>query len=169
MSEISINKKDVVWAYLGTFFRVCTNILLLPVIIYFLSGDELGLWYVFASIAQLVVLLDFGFAPTFARNVAYVWCGAKNLRKQSVEQVNNCDTDWYEFKSIIETCKLLYFGVAVVSSLILFTVGSFYVVKISSNVYLWVWVIYALAVAINILYSYYICLSTLYINRLLLN
>lgn len=155
MSEISINKKDVVWAYLGTFFRVCTNILLLPVIIYFLSGDELGLWYVFASIAQLVVLLDFGFAPTFARNVAYVWCGAKNLRKQSVEQVNNCDTDWYEFKSIIETCKLLYFGVAVVSSLILFTVGSFYVVKISSNVYLWVWVIYALAVAINILYSYY--------------
>lgn len=155
MSQISISKKDVLWAYIGAFFRVCTNIILLPIIVYYLSGEELGLWYVFASIAQLVVLLDFGFAPTFARNVAYVWCGAKKLRKQSIEQVNGNTTDWYEFKSIIETCRFLYLGIAIVSSVLLFTVGSLYIVKVSSQVYLPVWLIYAFAVAINILYSYY--------------
>lgn len=155
MSQISINKKDVFWAYVGTFFRVCTNIILLPIIIYFLSGEELGLWYVFASIAQLVILLDFGFAPTFARNIAYVWCGARSLQKQNIEQVEDNTTDLYEFKSIIETCKLLYLAIAIISSIILFTAGSFYVVKVSSQEYLWVWLVYAIAVAINILYSYY--------------
>ncbi len=155
MSKISINKKDVIWAYLGTFFRVCTNVLLLPIIVFFLSGEELGLWYVFASIAQLVVMLDFGFSPTFARNIAYVWCGAKTLRKQSIDQIDGETTDWYEFKSIIETCRFLYLGIAIISSILLFTVGSLYVVSVSSQAYLHVWLIYAVAVAINILYSYY--------------
>ena len=81
MATINIGKQDVIWSYLGTFFRVSTNILLLPLLVYFLTQEELGLWYVFASVAQLVVLFDFGFAPTFARNISYIWSGASQVKK----------------------------------------------------------------------------------------
>ncbi len=86
MASIIIDKKDVVWSYLGSFFRLAANIILLPFMLHFLSDDDLGMWYVFAGIAQFVVLLDFGFAPALSRNIAYVWCGAKELSR---EDINN--------------------------------------------------------------------------------
>ena len=155
MATINIGKKDVIWSYLGTFFRVSTNILLLPVLVYFLTEEELGLWYVYASIAQFVILFDFGFTPTFARNISYIWSGASQIRKESVETISGSDTNWYEFKTILKTCSTIYVIIATIGLILLLSIGSYYLIRISSLNYLYSWIIYCFAVFFNILYGYY--------------
>ena len=56
---IRISKNDVIWNYLGTLFTLGSNLLMLPFFIYFLDGNELGLWDVFMSIGGIVSLFDF--------------------------------------------------------------------------------------------------------------
>lgn len=155
MAEISIGKSDVLWSYAGTFFRVCTNVILLPLLVYYLSAEELGLWYVYASIAQLVVLMDFGFAPTFARNISYVWSGAKELKTENINVLEKYETDWYEFKTILQSCRLVYILISLVAFLLLLTFGTLYINNISGNAYLISWFIYSAAVFLNVLYGYY--------------
>lgn len=155
MAHVNIGKGDIVWSYIGTFFRVSTNVLLLPIIIGYLTESELGLWYVFASISQFVILFDFGFAPSFARNIAYIWCGAKELRNESLEAVKCNDTDWTEFSIILHSCKYVYLFISLLALLILLSVGSVYIIKVSSVTYLSAWIVYSGAVFLNLLYSYY--------------
>ncbi len=81
---VNIGKKDVIWSYLGYFFNLCTNIILMPFILRAVEGNELGLWYTFLSVGTLVNLLDFGFSPTLVRNVTYAWCGAKENKKRGL-------------------------------------------------------------------------------------
>ena len=71
--EIHITKKDVLWGYIAQFFNIGAGILLLPVILKLLPADILGVWYIFLTISSLVQMIDFGFQPTFTRNVAYVF------------------------------------------------------------------------------------------------
>ena len=155
MATINIGKQDVIWSYLGTFFRVSTNILLLPLLVYFLTQEELGLWYVFASVAQLVVLFDFGFAPTFARNISYIWSGASQVKKELIDTSCNKETDWVAFKTILKTCSSIYAIIATTGLIILLTIGSLYISKVSSCGYLLPWTVYCIAVFLNILYGYY--------------
>ena len=79
-----INRKDVIWTYLGKFFTVGVNIILLPLVMAALSESELGLWYVFASISQIVSLFDFGFSATISRHMTYAFSGAGKLEKTYV-------------------------------------------------------------------------------------
>jgi hypothetical protein len=46
-----------------------------------LQPAEVGLWHVFVAAQSLVMLLDFGFTQTFARNFAYVFAGARTLMR----------------------------------------------------------------------------------------
>ena len=155
MGTIRIKTKDVVWSYIGNFFRVATNIILLPLILKFLSTDEIGLWYVFASIGQIVVLLDFGFAATLSRNISYVWCGADCLEKENVRVVENKQTNWNSFKVILKTCQYIYVVISVIAFLLLAVVGTPYIISISGKDFLLAWGIYGVAVCVNLLYSYY--------------
>ena len=63
MANIKIGKSDVIWSYIGNFFRVAANIILLPVVLKMLTDDELGIWYVFGSVSQIVILLDLDSLP----------------------------------------------------------------------------------------------------------
>lgn len=155
MSTIRIRTKDVVWSYIGNFFRVATNIILLPLILKFLSADEIGLWYVFAGIGQIVVLLDFGFAAALSRNISYIWCGADSLEKENVRVVENRQTNWKSFKVILKTCQYIYVVIAVIAFLLLAVAGTPYIINISGYDFLLAWGIYGIAVCVNLLYSYY--------------
>lgn len=155
MSHVNIGRGDLLWSYLGTFFRVGTNLLLLPIIIGYLTESEVGLWYVFASISHFVTLFDFGFAPSFARNIAYIWCGAKSLRRESLITIKDNETDWTEFYIILHSCKYVYLFISLLALIILLSAGTFYIVKVSSVFYIDAWIIYSIAVFINLLYGYY--------------
>ena len=155
MSRIKISKKDVGWAYIGSFFRVAANIILLPVVLKLLSDEELGIWYVFGSISQIVVLLDFGFAATVARNIAYAWCGVEKLQKNVVGEIKEGqDTNFVFFKLVLSTCKVIYSVIAGFALVFLLTAGLFYIRSLNSSCIV-AWVIYSVGVGLNMMYCYY--------------
>lgn len=155
MSQIIIGKKDVGWAYIGSFFKVAANIILLPVVLKLLSDDELGIWYVFGSISQIVVLLDFGFAATVARNIAYAWCGVDSLKKDSLAELReDQETNYEYFKLVLLTCKVIYTVIAGIALFFLLTAGLFYINSLDSSSVV-AWIVYSVGVGLNMRYCYY--------------
>lgn len=159
--DINIKKKDLIWSYLSTFTSLTSNIITLPLIVYFLNSEALGLWYVFVSIGAISVLFDFGFTVTFARNITYCWCGVKKLSKSGVIAVEtgNRETDYKLMYNILLTCKRIYFVLSVVLFILLLTVGTYYICHISNgmlgNTHVYAWVIYSIGIFLNLYYNYY--------------
>ena len=56
---VEIEKKDVVWNYLGTIASLGSNLVMVPILMFFLDSDLLGLWQIFTSIGAIALLLDF--------------------------------------------------------------------------------------------------------------
>lgn len=155
MANIKIGKSDVIWSYIGNFFKVAANIILLPVVLKMLTDDELGIWYVFGSVSQIVILLDFGFAATIARNIAYAWCGVDSLRKDSIGELNEGqETNFEYFKKVLDTCRFIYLIISSVALLILLTAGLIYIRSLDESCIM-AWIIYSAGVAVNLLYCYY--------------
>lgn len=155
MANIKIGKSDIIWSYIGNFFKVAANIILLPVVLKMLTDDELGIWYVFGSVSQIVVLLDFGFAATIARNIAYAWCGVDSLQKDSIGSLREGqETNFEYFKRVLDTCRFIYLIIASVALIILLTAGLFYIRSLDET-FILAWIIYSIGVAVNLLYCYY--------------
>ncbi len=157
---IKITKDDVKWGYLGTLMSIGVNILLLPMVLLFLTGNELGLWYVFLSLGSIVFLLDFGFTPTLARNIAYCWSGANDLAKEDVYYTKNRSAPNIPLmKTVMKTCRVIYLIIALVALVLLLTAGTFYIKYISSEMngmfHIVAWYIFCIAVYLNLYYSYY--------------
>lgn len=156
MEKIRIEKRDLLWSYIGSIFRLATNILLLPIILAYLTEQDLGLWYVFATISQLVTLLDFGFAPALSRNISYVWCGAKKIDKEEITSGLTGEMDIIYFKKVLTACQYIYMFISVLSVIILLTFGSYYIHSLSSDTNIIIaWSVYSIGVFLNTLYSYY--------------
>lgn len=155
MANIHIGKGDIIWSYIGSFFKVAANLILLPVVLRLLTDDELGIWYVFGSVSQIVVLLDFGFAATVARNIAYAWCGVDSLKKDTIAEIQeNQETNFEYFKLVLQTCKVIYTVIAGSALLFLLTAGLFYINSLDPSSIV-AWIIYSLGVALNMRYCYY--------------
>lgn len=157
--NINLTRKDVTWSYIGTVMSMASNLLLLPFIVYYLDNDMLGLWYVFVSIGVIATLFDFGFAITFARNITYCWSGAEELKKEDVTFAENREPDFYLMKQVLYACKTIYFRIAIAALVLLLTLGTAYVIYISRSIvgseHVYAWVIYAIAVFLNLYYGYY--------------
>lgn len=78
--------KNLLWNYIGYGVSLGVNLFLLPIVLFFLSSEELGLWYVFLSISTFINLVDFGFSPQLARFVTYAYTGAGVLQKEGVDR-----------------------------------------------------------------------------------
>lgn len=157
--QININKKDVIWSYLGTIMTLSTSVVMLPMVVYYLDSDMLGLWYVFASLGAVTHLFDFGFTVTFARNIAYCWSGARSLKKSGADFTENCEPDYALMKNILSTCKLIYLIISLVAFILMLLAGTFYINYISKDVpgyiHIIAWIVYATGTCLNIYYSYY--------------
>lgn len=157
--KINLSKKDIIWSYIGTILSMGANLLMLPFLMYYLDADILGLWYIFASIGAIATLFDFGFGVTFARNITYAWAGAKELKKEGVEFTKNSEPDYKLMRKVLKTCKIIYGIIAGMALLLLLTLGTGYVVFVSRelNGYMHIiaWIIYAVAVFLNLYYGYY--------------
>lgn len=155
---ISVRSKDFFWSYIASFLNMGINVLILPFVLAFLDDTSLGIWYVFASINTLVMLLDFGFTPTIARNIAYAWSGAGAL---AATGVNNRIEDAPKarlFSTVVATCKAIYLMLSVIAILLLFVAGSAYVWAVSPDaqkaVFLAAWIVYGAGVLCNLYFSY---------------
>ena len=158
--QINTQKKDIIWNYLGIFFSLGSQVIWLPVLIHYLPPDILGLWYVFVSIGGMVELLDSGFTPTLSHCMTYAWSGAMDLKKQGVVFSGERSGPNYALVyGILSTCRVLYFGIACVATLVMVSAGTLYVQRIASAYLSWqvyaTWMLYIASTFINLYIGYY--------------
>ena len=156
-----IGKRDVVWSYAATFFMVGAGVILLPFILHKMPAETVGIWNIFQTITALVYLLDFGFRPSFARNISYIFSGVRELRREGVTQVEeNAPVDYALLRATISAMQRFYRWIALAVFALLATAGTAYMYYILSNysgnrtdaIVAWI-----LLIAINCytLYTYY--------------
>ena len=152
-------KRDVIWSYLARFFSLGVNIILLPLILHYLTDTELGLWYVYASIAQVVSLFDFGFNATISRHMSYAWSGAVSLKKEFVADSYLTEPNLHLAGVILGTCRWVYLVISVAALLVMSSLGTVYVKHIVGDAFtqgiMISWVIYMVAVFLNLFYGYW--------------
>ena len=157
--KVHLSKSDIIWSYLGTIMTLCSHVIMIPLIVYFLDGDLLGLWYVFISIGAIANLFDFGFTITFARNITYCWSGVSHLQKEGVYKEEMGDTNFVLMKNILTTCKRIYMIISLFVLALFITIGTYYVTRITAHIsgyeHVVAWFIYAFATFLNLYYNYY--------------
>ena len=121
-----IGKKDIIWSYVATIFRVGAGIILWPFILSQMSAETVGIWNVMITIMGFVALLDFGFQPSFARNISYIFSGVKTLQVDGVDVTQSRDVDYSLLKGTLKAMRIFYRWIALVVMLVLMTAGSAY-------------------------------------------
>jgi O-antigen/teichoic acid export membrane protein len=157
---MEITNRDVVWGYLGTILKIAINVILLPVVYNFLTGQEIGIWYIYISVGSIVNLLDFGFTSTLSRNIAYSWSGADQLQKENVKHIEpNAEPNVILFKKVLKMSKFVYLAIGLIALLILLTAGTIYINYIGQDFdgryLIESWIIYIIAVFINLYMGYF--------------
>ena len=105
----NIGKKDVAWSYANIFFTIGAGVILLPFILHKMPQETIGVWNIFQTITALVMLLDFGFRPFFARNINYIFSGVKSLQKTGVNHIDlDTKVDYSLLKGALVAMKRFY-------------------------------------------------------------
>lgn len=122
-----IGKREIAWSYAGTIFMIGAGVLLLPFILHKMPQETVGIWNIFQTITVLVLLLDFGFRPSFARNISYIFSGVKTLQKEGVAHADaNAEVDYGLLKGTIAAMRRFYRWVALAVLALLATAGTAY-------------------------------------------
>lgn len=126
---MQITKSDVIWNYGATFTKIASSALLLPFILRMMPSDTVGIWSVFMTITAFTTLLDFGFGPSFTRNITYIFSGVKSLKATGFEIVkeDNCTIDYGLLKGVIIAMRWFYLRIAIILFLLLATLGTYYI------------------------------------------
>ncbi len=122
-----IGKKDVFWSYAAQIVSVGAGVILLPFIVNKMSAETVGIWNIFQTIATFVIMLDFGFNPSFSRTISYIFSGVKQLRKEGVEAEDvSEDIDYSLLAGTLQAMRKLYGWIAIILFVLLATAGTAY-------------------------------------------
>lgn len=157
--QIKAKSADFAWNYAGLFFRMGTNFLLLPFLLSWLTSEALGLWYVFLAISSFITTFQAGFSPSFARNVAYCWSGARHFNKTGKPDHMGEQVDYSVFRAMVAACRKVYRIISITVLFLITTAGTTYVLIVSSNLnpydYIIAWGVFCISVFLNLYYTYY--------------
>ena len=159
MGGVLAKKTDVIWNYVGTIMSLASGFILLPLLLVFLSDTELGLWYVFLAVGNLTQLFEFGFHPTFSRNIVYCMSGARKLSKSGFDRSSVQEgIDWHLLKVLMSVAKSVFALIGLLTFIIVSIFGSMYVNIVSSDLTgfsHWIaWAIFCVAIFLNLYYLY---------------
>ena len=130
-----IGKRDVAWSYAATFFWVGSGLLLFPFILNKMPAETVGIWNIFQTITVMVAILDFGFQPSFARNLSYIFSGVRSLQKEGVAAVSSegiysdddsAAVDYGLLKGTLQAMQRLFRIISLAAFLLLATAGTAY-------------------------------------------
>jgi hypothetical protein len=162
-----IGKRDIAWSYAATIFRVGAGIILWPFILSQMSAETVGIWNVMITIMGFIALLDFGFQPSFARNISYIFSGVTKLQKVGIQAAeSDGNINYALLKGTLNAMRKFYRWMALGVFVILGTAGTayfYYILQKYSGDRTDAMIAWILLIAIN---SYNI--YTLYYNALLL-
>jgi O-antigen/teichoic acid export membrane protein len=159
---MQIGKRDVMWNYIATFLKMGVGVILLPFVVSAFPQEMVAIWTIFSTTISFIALLDFGFSPTFSRNVSYVVSGVKELKITGYQIINNKNTeiDYSLFKGLINAMGWFYARMALLLFGLLATVGTYYihtVLKTYTGDHNEVYISWIILCAVNTytLYTYY--------------
>lgn len=96
----------------GSFLtRSLSAVLVLPLVLRNFEKEETALWFIFAQVISLQLLVDMGFTPTFSRLIAFNKSNTEAIRK------------------VRKIMQITYFRMTLISFGLLLTVGSYFVYK----------------------------------------
>lgn len=122
-----IGKREIAWSYAGTAFMIGAGVILLPFILHKMPQETVGIWNIFQTITFLVMLLDFGFRPSFARNISYIFSGVKSLQKEGVAHADSdSEVDYGLLKGTLIAMRRFYRWIAIGVFALLATAGTAY-------------------------------------------
>lgn len=157
--SIKLSNKDYIWSMVGTICSLGAYVIMEPFALYYLDDDMYGLYEIFQSLVQITVLFDFGFSTTFARNINYCWCGAKELKKTGAVFAEGTGPNFWLMKNTMEACRRVFFIISLAAFVLLASVGSFYILyvcrTIEGPVPMIAWLFYLTAIFLNLYYGYY--------------
>src|SRR5450759_1943815 len=132
---MQIGRKDIIWNYAATFLKIASSALLLPFILKMMPSEMVGIWSIFMTITAFSGLLDFGFNPSFARNVTYVFSGVSTLKVKGIETISQeyQTIDYGLLKGLISAMRWFYLRMAIVLFLLLSTLGTYYIYSLLQN------------------------------------
>ncbi len=132
---MQIGRKDIIWNYAATFLKIASSALLLPFILRLMPSEMIGIWSVFMTITAFSGLLDFGFNPSFTRNVTYVFSGVSKLKVNGFESASteNKTIDYGLLKGLISAMRWFYLRMAILLFLLLATLGTYYIYSLLQN------------------------------------
>ncbi len=155
----SVKRIDLIWGYSSLLLNVGGGMLLLPVLVVTLSREELGLWYVFMTMLALAQLLEFGFQPTIARQVAYLYCGATDIRGTGLPITEGSKLNSELLINVFYASKKIYRVISLLVAVSLLGAGTLYVnsLKFSGDLQIVYtsWCAFSLASIINLYFGYY--------------
>lgn len=113
------------WGSLAS--RLLSTLVVLPLILVKFSAAEVVVWQLFATLTTLLLLLDFGLAPTFTRMLAYARGGTSieelaNMRELKRRDQGGANVD--TLVAVFSTLRWLYGRVAWVLAILLVVFGS---------------------------------------------
>jgi O-antigen/teichoic acid export membrane protein len=162
MTKMNIGRNDVIWNYIATFLQIGVGVILLPFILRVFPQETVAIWTIFTTIITLTGILDFGFNPSFARNVSYVVSGVKELKTTGYNTVDSHsgEIDYSLFKGLINAMRWFYLRISCLLFVILSTAGTYYihtVLKTYSGKHSEVYIAWGILVIINsyLLYTMY--------------
>lgn len=159
---IKVNNKDIFWSYLSSFFSLSTSFLILPLILKYLSTEEIGFNYILSTISGMIILFDFGFSVQFARNFSFLFSGSQELLKNGISNYNksNSSINFKLIGTLILSSKYVYNKIALVAIFSMTTFGTIYIYIITNGFMgikniLPLWILFIISMYFNIYFSYY--------------
>lgn len=130
---MQITKKDLYWNYAATMVQLGGNLLLLPFALRHFPEELIAIWSVFSTITAFAWRFDFGFNPSFARNVSYIVSGVKELKANGISAAEGSSVDYGLFGGMIAAMKLFYGRIALLCFVLLSTAGTYYLYNVLEN------------------------------------
>lgn len=159
--RIHISRRDIAWTYASLGLGAGINLILLPLLVTFLSPEELGLWYVFAAVGTLIVVMDLGLVVTVSRNITMAWMGAPRLDQVSSTVKDAQPGPNFELLGkLVGACRTAYLGLGVAVLALCLSIGTLHVANVSAGQMarsdaLTAWIVYAIAVSSNMALSFW--------------
>lgn len=120
-------KQDFYWNLIATLFKVISSAILIPFLLVRLPSEEVAVYTVFITISSLIYILDFGFNPSFTRNIAYTFSGVDSLSSEGiVEGPVDGEINFSLLGSLIDSMKWFYKRMAISLVVVMLTLGAYY-------------------------------------------
>jgi hypothetical protein len=110
--------------------RLASGLLLLPLLVKKLPTNDLGMYYIFLSLAAIANLVDFGFANTIGRAIAYALGGARELKMQGVapaEQSAAAQPNYPLVWHLLHVTRVLFRYLTILACLLVGSIGTYVV------------------------------------------